>query len=211
MNQPDECPLCCNSYSTKGTLEPKVLPCGHTFCANCIQEIKPAPKKRGESGKCPNCNKSFDTYTTNYTVISLMDSLSNYKRTKSSKCNDEQGQPLKKYKTSELSIEEVRKDLELRESDKAQGELVGIKDRISVVVASINKEIQEKTSIAKNIAQAEATIVKAEKTIKNLKEKGINKNKILQSLRNEKTTLESEKAKRILLIKKHSGNSSNGK
>lgn len=34
-----ECPMCCNNFTIDGPHQPKILKCGHTFCANCVSAI----------------------------------------------------------------------------------------------------------------------------------------------------------------------------
>ncbi|XP_069193072.1 uncharacterized protein [Procambarus clarkii] len=47
-NKPDECSVCFNNYD--GDLRPRCLPCGHTFCSQCVD----SGIKNGQL-TCPNC------------------------------------------------------------------------------------------------------------------------------------------------------------
>ena len=45
-----ECPVCLEAY-----VDPKVLPCDHSFCAGCVQQLK-----QGSRIKCPLCKVVHD-------------------------------------------------------------------------------------------------------------------------------------------------------
>jgi len=48
-----DCPICTEMYT-----DPRVLPCGHTFCLKCIQEWS-KDKQPGDQLACPLCRKEF--------------------------------------------------------------------------------------------------------------------------------------------------------
>jgi len=48
-----ECPICTEVYT-----DPRVLPCGHTFCLKCIEECGKG-KLPGQKVACPLCRKEF--------------------------------------------------------------------------------------------------------------------------------------------------------
>ncbi|CAD5211480.1 unnamed protein product [Bursaphelenchus okinawaensis] len=68
------CPVCYNVYSDA----PLVLPCGHTFCTDCLKQIN--ERNTNEIGaSCPICRKSFirgKSYPKNYLVESILQSVS---------------------------------------------------------------------------------------------------------------------------------------
>lgn len=39
--------------------QPKVLPCGHTFCQGCVSEIRAKANEAGSRTRCPNCRGVF--------------------------------------------------------------------------------------------------------------------------------------------------------
>src|SRR6218665_3992998 len=48
-----ECPICMNVFT-----DPRVLPCIHTFCLECLKRIcETAPKNPGDKFPCPLCRK----------------------------------------------------------------------------------------------------------------------------------------------------------
>ena len=59
-----DCEICFIPFSAIGQNQPKVLPCGHTFCGNCIALV---PEKM-----CPTCRRIFTSSTPNYTIIQLL-------------------------------------------------------------------------------------------------------------------------------------------
>jgi len=48
-----ECPICTEVYT-----DPRVLPCGHTYCLKCIRECS-RDKQPGDKLACPLCRKEF--------------------------------------------------------------------------------------------------------------------------------------------------------
>src|SRR6218665_2051875 len=50
-----ECPICMNAFT-----DPRILPCIHTFCSECLKLISEAEKKKpGDKMLCPLCRKEF--------------------------------------------------------------------------------------------------------------------------------------------------------
>ena len=71
-----DCGICLENYNSDSKV-PIILPCGHTYCYTCIENI--IRKKI----KCPNCralvprNISPSSLTVNYAVISMLDTTAN--------------------------------------------------------------------------------------------------------------------------------------
>ena len=68
-----ECSICLEQM-----VVPKILPCGHTFCLDCLCKIEPEEKKI----KCPECRKEHDLpiegakgFSNNYKLATLIDDL----------------------------------------------------------------------------------------------------------------------------------------
>ncbi|XP_066955923.1 nuclear factor 7, ovary-like isoform X2 [Macrobrachium rosenbergii] len=53
-SNPLECNICCNAYNEDHC--PRILPCSHTFCGPCIDELISIQKK-----ECATCRKKFTT------------------------------------------------------------------------------------------------------------------------------------------------------
>ena len=69
-----ECPICSEMY-----VDPKVLPCIHTFCLKCLESLGKG-KKPGDSVPCPLCRKEFNVPATglkdlqkNFFLIKLLE------------------------------------------------------------------------------------------------------------------------------------------
>ena len=69
-----ECPICMERYSPQERI-PKVLPCGHTFCNICLENV--ASRQRLE---CPNCkvihkvpSQGVQGFITNYDTLRMLD------------------------------------------------------------------------------------------------------------------------------------------
>lgn len=74
-----ECSICCDKYNEKRRI-PRVLPCQHTFCTNCLSK-----QCRRRALKCPLCNHehyiengNVDTLPKDYTRIDLNGLLEKY-------------------------------------------------------------------------------------------------------------------------------------
>ena len=71
------CPVCYNRFT-----DPKQLPCLHSFCLHCLQNIQATSGIR-DTILCPECRRSFtipgngdlDTLPTNFRLNSLLDAL----------------------------------------------------------------------------------------------------------------------------------------
>ena len=80
-----ECQICLENYDANHADHlPKLLPCGHTFCASCIDKLLVNIRETKHATtimKCPNCLKTKPTPScaahliNNYTIISLLESL----------------------------------------------------------------------------------------------------------------------------------------
>src|SRR6218665_607716 len=50
-----ECPICMSAFS-----DPRILPCIHTFCVECLRRTSEATQKNpGDKMPCPLCRKEF--------------------------------------------------------------------------------------------------------------------------------------------------------
>ena len=68
-----ECPVCFEKMC-----QPKLLPCGHTFCIDCLNQIAQNNRQRNKID-CPNCRKSHNLpengvngFNNNYTLLELI-------------------------------------------------------------------------------------------------------------------------------------------
>ncbi|XP_069168907.1 uncharacterized protein [Procambarus clarkii] len=79
-NKPEECSLCFNDYDDK-QLRPRTLPCGHTFCSQCIDNAI----KNGQL-TCPSCHAQHAAtaaiqFPISYAVEALVRKLKNIQLT----------------------------------------------------------------------------------------------------------------------------------
>src|SRR6218665_2167676 len=59
------CTICGQTY-----IDPKILPCIHTFCVKCIETIATkANKKPGDHVECPLCGKVFSIPNGGFTEL----------------------------------------------------------------------------------------------------------------------------------------------
>jgi len=76
LDQIGSCSICFERYEENGKKEPRNLPCGHTFCLDCVSQIVTRPDP-----VCPVCrkglqSKSLDSYPKNFSVIQIITTLS---------------------------------------------------------------------------------------------------------------------------------------
>ena len=86
------CPICTEEYK-----EPRVLPCGHTFCLTCIRECS-KHKHPGDESACPLCRKEFtlpsngvddlpkNFFVTNFLEMNQLTSVESKTESKTSGC-----------------------------------------------------------------------------------------------------------------------------
>ncbi|XP_019622200.1 PREDICTED: tripartite motif-containing protein 59-like [Branchiostoma belcheri] len=84
------CPICNNQL-----VEPKALPCLHTYCCKCLQELA----RRAENGRrrlqCPECRKTVvipaqgvQAFPTNYLVANVLDKVQQCKEEKKKQADE---------------------------------------------------------------------------------------------------------------------------
>ena len=66
-----QCPICFDNFTREGPKCPKLLPCSHTFCADCLQKL-------GRFiAECPECKqrhtKHADEFPTNTYILQIFD------------------------------------------------------------------------------------------------------------------------------------------
>ena len=69
-----ECPVCQENFS-----DPRVLPCDHSFCQECIDQMK-----KGNSIKCPVCNgvHNVKTVRRDFRLMQFLEALKEEKHAK---------------------------------------------------------------------------------------------------------------------------------
>ena len=80
-----QCQICCFNYdSNQHENLPKLLPCGHTLCAGCIDKLILNNSSKATL-KCPMCKNILPTLSSssqlknNFAIISLLESLASRK------------------------------------------------------------------------------------------------------------------------------------
>ena len=48
------CEICFLTFSSAEQRAPRILPCGHTFCESCLNDMVRTNKKKGKIN-CPSC------------------------------------------------------------------------------------------------------------------------------------------------------------
>jgi len=54
MDEITECPICTEVYA-----DPRVLPCGHTYCLKCLEKLSEDKQPGVDEVACPLCRKVF--------------------------------------------------------------------------------------------------------------------------------------------------------
>jgi hypothetical protein len=77
LNSKLECSVCYQVFT-----DPRILPCGHTFCLKCLQDIEKAAAGKSNNIPCPQCRAEFQASSQNlqdlpknFTVAQLICSL----------------------------------------------------------------------------------------------------------------------------------------
>jgi hypothetical protein len=78
LNSQLECSVCYHMFK-----DPRILPCGHTFCLKCLQDIvTAAASKTDKTPSCPTCRAAFQVSSQNlqdlpknFTVAQLISAL----------------------------------------------------------------------------------------------------------------------------------------
>jgi hypothetical protein len=60
LNSKLECSVCYQVFT-----DPRMLPCGHTFCLKCLQDIEKAVASKSNKLSCPQCRSEFQTSSQN--------------------------------------------------------------------------------------------------------------------------------------------------
>ncbi|XP_069193502.1 tripartite motif-containing protein 5-like isoform X1 [Procambarus clarkii] len=103
-NKPEECSVCFNDYA-ENRLRPRTLPCGHTFCSQCIDNAI----KNGQL-TCPSCRAEHAAtastqFPINYAVEALVRKLKNIQLT------TEEVVPAKPYEGSAKGISKTLRSM----------------------------------------------------------------------------------------------------
>jgi hypothetical protein len=78
LNSQLECSVCYQMFQ-----DPRILPCGHTFCLKCLQDIvRAAASETDKTLSCPTCRAAFQVSSQNlqelpknFTVVQLISAL----------------------------------------------------------------------------------------------------------------------------------------
>lgn len=62
------CAVCFENYDNETRKPYSLVPCGHTFCARCVRELK---------GKCPNDGQMFAETIKNWEIIGALENNTN--------------------------------------------------------------------------------------------------------------------------------------
>ena len=52
-----ECPVCLEPFSSEGKNVPRILPCTHTLCEKCIEDILERNTEDSDVFECPQCKE----------------------------------------------------------------------------------------------------------------------------------------------------------
>ncbi|XP_066269715.1 serine-rich adhesin for platelets-like [Branchiostoma lanceolatum] len=135
------CPICNNQLT-----EPKALPCQHTYCCNCLQEL--ARRADNRRLHCPECRKTVtipakgvQAFPTNFLVANVLDKVQ--------QCKEE-----KKKQADETDMCDVHKQ-----------EAQVVCDTCNVVVCNVCLKSGHKEHVFKHIDQEKASKLKEVKSL----------------------------------------------
>ncbi len=132
-----QCPVCMEPYTDAGDKVPKLLPCSHTVCAQCLNGLHRYEPNFGDHVVCPECRERHEICYISYRGVGASETF-----------------PTNRY------IVEAQKAL--MEKDQEIQKIVSSKDKeIQKIVSSKDKEIEEvQTALASK--EDEIEILKAE-------------------------------------------------
>nr|XP_039264279.1 protein zyg-11 homolog [Styela clava] len=120
-----QCAVCMESYEESGPRTPKMLPCQHSFCVDCLRNISRAGRIQ-----CPSCRKQFsipvDELSRSFVLIQLLDTIGSSPR------NDN---------VTEANLSNLLKE-KFRDSDKAKEYLSKLTEKILRLEMFKSEEIE---------------------------------------------------------------------
>ncbi|XP_077972370.1 protein zyg-11 homolog B-like isoform X2 [Styela clava] len=131
-----QCSVCMESYQESGPQTPKMLPCQHSFCVECLEKIS-----RDGRIHCPSCRKQFsirvDELSRSFVLIQLLDT---------------RGLSPKKDKdnVTDGNLSDLFKE-KFRDSDKAKDYLSKLTEKVLRVKKFNLEEIEVATELIKTI------------------------------------------------------------
>ena len=181
-NHMTNCSVCFESYAAKGRVLPRILPCFHTFCDRCINDLMKKDKFR-----CPECKVSHaatsgaKSFKINKYVLSHLETVGNESMNKTSKS-------LKEEEFKNLLLESANSDIDVltqkleqlrtfktEMKEKNEACLQRIDQTKDVIVAKMNKMKEDVRKATKfealelsiKIGEVEETLMK----VKDIKDK----------------------------------------
>lgn len=63
LSEPRNCPLCSRNYDASSNKPESLIPCGHTYCSNCIVNLK---------RECKLCGISYNQIIPDYDMLDMI-------------------------------------------------------------------------------------------------------------------------------------------
>nr|XP_045610751.1 tripartite motif-containing protein 65-like [Procambarus clarkii] len=137
-NNPEECSVCFNNYDDN-QLRPRTLPCGHTFCSQCIDNAN----KNGQL-TCPSCRAEHAaTAATRFPINYGMEAL--IRKLKGIKVVPEKTLPAKPIKAPARGINELHKSVQDLQHQKKLKEIEEEITRLRAIYDSQNNNPKRRT------------------------------------------------------------------
>ena len=159
-----DCTLCLLRYTPEGTMTPRILPCGHTYCCKCLH--------RFQKKCCPVDNVAYtnpDQLPKNFALLSLLKAFETKVPLPNTSVIDNMN-----YSISEL--QELMARVQKRLEDKKVSKMRDLKEKRESILKELETIEIEITVLGKRKLELAQTVKEADEELKSLETPSIDKN-----------------------------------
>jgi transcriptional regulator NrdR family protein len=153
-----QCGLCLEQYTENGRRMPLNIPCGHSACMGCLENIR--------NSCCPFCRKKFSgtikNFSRNLTVIGLIDTIAKYSpksggsglnpRVEASKMSTEELRAHNRHIEEELA----KREREIKQLADLRAHHSQLRNDITQMRATIQNKMSEMRQVENDVHELES-------------------------------------------------------